>query len=47
MQIRDIANLTSSEYDADYVAGWIERLKLQEIWSEVEKWTTQRENAED
>ena len=47
MQIRDIANLTSSEYDADYVAGWIESLKLQEIWSEVEKWTTQRENAED
>ncbi|MEP6704841.1 MAG: hypothetical protein ABJB34_08555 [Acidobacteriota bacterium] len=42
MQIRDIANLTSSEYDAIYVAGWLERLNLQTIWSEVDKWKTQR-----
>ena len=44
MQIRDIANLTSSEYDSEYVDEWIERLKLQVVWSTVEKWKTQREN---
>jgi len=38
MQIRDIANLTSSEYDSDYVTGWIERLDLRNIWNEVEEW---------
>lgn len=42
MQIRDIANLTSTEYDSDYVAGWIERLDLSRIWSEVEEWKIQR-----
>ncbi len=47
MQIRDIANLTSSEYDAVYVAGWLESLNLQAIWAEVEKWKTQREKTED
>lgn len=41
MQIRDIANLTRSEYDSDYVSGWIDRLALREIWSEVEQWKTQ------
>ncbi len=42
MQIRDIANLTSSEYDSEYVAEWIERLDLRTIWTEVEAWKTQR-----
>ncbi len=45
MQIRDIANLTSSEYDADYVTSWIESLGLDKIWSEVERWKTRREKA--
>ena len=40
MQIRDIANLTSREYDSDYVADWIERLDLRNIWNEVEEWET-------
>jgi hypothetical protein len=40
MQIRDIANLTSSEYDSNYVTGWIERLDLSNIWNEVEEWKT-------
>lgn len=42
MQIRDIANLTSTEYDSDYVDDWIGRLGLQSIWSEVEAWKTLR-----
>lgn len=41
MQIRDIANLTSRTYDAEYVTGWIGRLGLGDIWVEVEKWKTQ------
>jgi hypothetical protein len=41
MQIRDIANLTSSEYDAGYVKGWIGRLGLQEVWTRVEQWKIQ------
>ena len=41
MQIRDIANLTSSEYDSAYVSSWIERLQLGEIWSDVGKWKIQ------
>ena len=45
MQIRDIANLTSTEYDSHYVAGWIERLDLHVIWDEVEKWKIQRERT--
>lgn len=45
MQFRDIANLTSSEYDSVYAAAWIERLGLQRIWSEVEQWKTQREKT--
>lgn len=40
MQIRDIANLTKQEYDSDYVNGWISRLGLHEIWSEVAQWKT-------
>lgn len=43
MQIRDIANLTSSEYDSTYVSEWVERLDLQGIWSEVEVWKTRRD----
>ena len=46
MQIRDIANLTSTEYDSDYVAGWIERLDLRKIWSEVEAWKIQRKRID-
>jgi hypothetical protein len=46
MQIRDIANLTSTEYDSDYVAGWIERLDLRNIWSEVEAWKIQRKRID-
>jgi hypothetical protein len=42
MQIRDIANLTESEYDSDYVADWIKRLELSQVWSEVEQWKIQR-----
>lgn len=38
MQIRDIANLTGSRYDDDYVNRWIAQLDLDDIWSEVEKW---------
>ncbi|MFN0277314.1 MAG: DUF6036 family nucleotidyltransferase [Pyrinomonadaceae bacterium] len=40
MQIRDIANLTSNEYDAGYVRRWIDRMELTEIWAEVERWKT-------
>lgn len=40
LQIRDIANLTDAEYDADYVDDWIARLKLEVIWSEVDTWKT-------
>ncbi len=40
MQIRDIANLTSSEYDSEYVNAWISRIGLQDIWSEVAQWKT-------
>lgn len=43
MQIRDIANLTDSEYDSEYVAGWIRRLNLLGIWSEVEQWKIQHD----
>ncbi len=46
MQIRDIANLTSTEYDSDYVADWITRLDLQNIWSEVEAWKIRREKTD-
>lgn len=41
MQIRDIANLTLSEYDSDYVNGWIGQLALSEIWAEVVDWKIQ------
>ena len=44
MQLRDIANMTSSEYDFEYVAEWIRNLELETVWSAVEKWKTQREN---
>jgi hypothetical protein len=40
LQIRDIANLTVDAYDADYVADWVGRLCLTEIWAEVQKWKT-------
>ena len=45
MQIRDIANLTSAEYDSDYVAEWVERLDLRNIWNEVEAWKIHRQET--
>ncbi len=46
LQIRDIANLTSSEYDSEYVSAWIGRLGLSGIWNEVERWKTHRDTSE-
>ena len=46
LQIRDIANLTSDEYDAKYVADWVHRLCLGEIWSEVQTWKTLHQRSE-
>lgn len=46
MQIRDIANLTGSEYDSDYVNDWIQRMNLDEIWSKVERWKTRRKQQD-
>jgi hypothetical protein len=43
MQIRDIANLISSEYDAKYVDLWRDRLNLNEIWQKVIEWKIQHE----
>jgi len=40
LQIRDIASLTASEYDSEYVNHWIERLNLHEIWAAVAQWKT-------
>lgn len=38
MQVRDIANMTASGYDAGYVGRWVAQLDLIDIWAEVEKW---------
>lgn len=46
MQIRDIANLTESEYDSEYVAKWVAGMDLAGIWTEVEQWKIRREKAE-
>lgn len=46
MQIRDIANLTSNEYDSNYVNDWIDRIGLAGIWAEVEQWKTQHQRLE-
>lgn len=46
MQIRDIANLTESEYDSEYVAKWVASMDLTEIWAEVERWMIRRDKAE-
>ena len=46
MQIRDIANLTSHEYDSNYVQTWMNRLELSTIWNEVEHWKTHRDKSE-
>ncbi|MBX7055200.1 MAG: hypothetical protein K1X36_09610 [Pyrinomonadaceae bacterium] len=45
MQIRDIANLTESEYDSDYVTKWIAKMDLAGIWAEVEQWKIRRDKA--
>ena len=47
MQIRDIANLTDTEYDSAYVNSWIDRLRLNDIWSEVGQWKIRRATAEE
>lgn len=46
LQIRDIANLTSTEYDSEYLERWVDRLALSEIWNEVEQWKTRRDTSE-
>jgi len=46
MQIRDVANLTYTDYDAQYVDEWINRMALDEIWSDVTKWKIQHERSE-
>jgi hypothetical protein len=46
MQIRDIANLSYDEYDSTYVAGWIEKLRLNEIWNEVENWKIHHQKSD-
>ena len=46
MQIRDIANLTSSEHDAAYVDNWVGRLQLEFIWREVAEWKTRHKRPE-
>lgn len=46
VQIRDIANLTSNEYDSKYVETWIEILSLQIIWSKVKQWKILHERTE-
>lgn len=45
MQIRDIANLTESEYDSGYVAKWIADMDLADIWAEVEQWKIRRDRT--
>lgn len=44
MQIRDIANLTSREYDSEYVAGWVQRLDPQNLVRSREMEDTTRES---
>ncbi len=46
MQIRDIANLTESEYDSNYVAKWVAGMGLADIWAEVELWKIRRDKTE-
>lgn len=45
MQIRDIANLTESEYDSDYVAKWVAGMDLGDIWAEIEQWKIRRDKT--
>lgn len=46
LQIRDIASLTTTEYDTNYVTDWIAKLGLQSIWAEVGEWKTQHKPLE-
>ena len=41
MQIKDVANLTANDYDAEYVGNWIEKLGLENVWQKVSEWKTQ------
>lgn len=43
MQIKDIVNLTETSYNTEYVKLQIEKLGLEKIWKEVEKWKTRQE----
>ena len=42
-QIRDIANLTMNEYDAEYVQVWVKKLDLETIWRKISEWKTQQQ----
>lgn len=46
MQIRDIANLTESEYDSEYVNKWLVNMDLADIWAVVEQWKIRRDKTE-
>lgn len=46
LQIRDIANLSYDEYDSTYVAGWVEKLRLSEIWNEVGSWKIHHQRSD-
>jgi hypothetical protein len=46
LQIRDIANLTMSEYNSAYVSDWIDKLGLNEIWAKVNEWKTLHSKTE-
>jgi len=41
MQIKDVANLTANDYDAEYVGVWIEKLALEDVWEKVSEWKIQ------
>lgn len=43
MQIKDIDNLISGDYDSEYVQGWISQLGLEEMWQKVLTWKTQHQ----
>lgn len=46
LQIQDIANMTSSDYNSEYVINWIDKLGLQNIWKKVGEWKTQQKKTE-
>lgn len=40
MQIKDVANLTANDYDAEYISVWIKKLALENVWDKVSEWKT-------